>query len=124
MTADPLMIVRTNGRLEIHTDDAMGLVLLEAARRDLNAMSQALGAGNELRNRYAGYARTLSEAAAQIPRVDLPTGKVMEASEPKRIVPDEDVLDVIAELLPDPDPFLAGIMDRTQSNEDLDDLLG
>lgn len=110
MTADRLMIVRTNGRLEIHTDDAMGLVLIEAARRDLNAMSQALGAGNELRNRYSGYARTLSAAAAQIPRVDLPTGKVKAAVEQKRIVPDEDVLEVIAELLP--------------AADDLGDLLG
>lgn len=167
MTALPLSIIRSAGLVTITTDDAMGLVIIEAARRDLNAMSQALGAGNDLRNRYAGYARSLSDAATSIPRVDLPTGKVVaektydvtavvqaivdsggpatryfyhpesdclmtteDGTHPgtdglleeidretyerlqKRIVPDEDVLDVIAELLP------------TSATDDLDELLG
>lgn len=76
MTAERVDIDLDGDTVSIVTSAHFGLVLLEAARRDLNAMSQALGAGNDLRNRYAGYARTLSEAATSIPRVDLPTGKV------------------------------------------------
>lgn len=54
------------------TGDLEGvLVVVEAARRDLNAMGQALGASSDFKAHYGRLARTLSAAAADVPRVNL-----------------------------------------------------
>lgn len=54
------------------TGDIEGvLVVIEAARRDLNAMAQALGASSEFKAAYGRLARALTAAAADVPRVNL-----------------------------------------------------
>ena len=66
------------------------LVLLEAARRDMNAMSQALGAGNELKHAYAVLAGQLRKATEGLPRVSLLTGVVSSAEEiARKALPDK-----------------------------------
>lgn len=60
------------------------LVLLEAARRDLNAMSQALGASPERKIAYGKLAASLNRLLEPLPRVNLLNGVVSSPEEIRR----------------------------------------
>lgn len=54
------------------TGDLEGvLVVVEAARRDLNAMAQAMGASSEFKAAYGRLAQALGAAAVDVPRPNL-----------------------------------------------------
>jgi hypothetical protein len=66
-----LTIVVDDDQVTIKCDRRFGTVLIEGARRDLNAMSQAFGLAPELRNQYSRFAAELTTASKAIPRVNL-----------------------------------------------------
>lgn len=100
-----------SGDCSIVGDRESLLVVIEAARRDLNACSQALGASTEWRNLYAKLATDLATAAANVPRVNLMAKEPF--GEAPRVCSHPD----------DPSP-VSPMVDDAEEGFDLEDLLG
>lgn len=63
--------ISESGDISIVGDRESVLVVIEAARRDLNALAQAPGASPEWKNRYGKLASELAAQCSHVPRINL-----------------------------------------------------